>query len=148
MKKLIQRIQSLPEPLQRQILLRLALATVLFVFGLISAVIWRDASMLVIVAVAVFFAALGIRIAYRDCIVIHGICVDVDASIIQRRKKAIVLQTKMKGKEANLRIPLRQQFRKIAAGDALEVYIDAAAQIHEWDGEFRLQGYIAIDKTK
>ena len=143
----MKKIKSLPEPLQKQIWLRLGLAAALLIFGLVSAVAWRDWSMLLIIAVSVFFAALGIRIAYRDYIAIRGVCNDVDATLVRRRAKAIVLCTVMDGKDIMLRIPLRQQFRKITVGDALEVYVDAETQIHEWDGEFRLQSYICIDKA-
>jgi len=144
----MKKLQSLPVPLQRQILLRLGLAAALFVFGPASAILWRDRSMLVILAVAAFFAVLGLRIAWRDYIVIHGVCAEVDSTVIRKRSKAIVLLTEIEGREAKLRVPLRQQFRKYAAGDVLDVYVDAAAQIYGWDGEFRLQSYIAIDKTK
>jgi len=143
----MKKMKSLPEPLQKQILMRLGLAAALFILGPASAVIWRDASMLLILAAAALFAVLGVRIAYRGYIVINGICGDVDATVIRRRTKAIVLCTVMDDKEIMLRIPLRQQFRKIAVGDALEVYVDAETQIHEWDGEFRLQSYICIDKA-
>ena len=148
MKKLTQRIKSLPELLQRQILLRFALAAALLAFGLASTIIWRDASMLLIIAVAAVFAVLGIRISYRDYIVIHGICINVESTMIRRRTKVIVIRTEMNGLETELRIPLRQQFRKIAIGDILDVYVDAEAQIHEWDGDFRLQSCIAIEKAK
>jgi len=139
-------LKSLPEPLQRQILLRLGLAAVLFIFGLASAAAWRDWSMLIIIAVALFFAFLGIRIVWRDYIVITGVCSEVEATMIRKRTKAIVLITEMGGKEGKLRVSLRQQFRKIAVGDILDVYVDTEAQIYEWEGEFRLQSYIAIDK--
>ena len=142
----MKKLKSLPEPLQKQILMRLGLAAALFILGPASAAIWHDASMLLILAAAAFFAVLGIRIAYRDYIIIKGICSDVDATIIRRRTKAIVFCTVMDDKEIKLRIPLRQQFRKIAVGDALEVYVDAETQILDWDGEFRLQSYICIDK--
>jgi len=142
----MKKLQSLPVPLQKQILLRWGLAGVLFIFGLISAIIWRDASMLVIIAATVFFAVLGVRILWREYIVVTGICVETDVTIIRKRTKAIVLVTEIEGKEARLRIPLRQQFRKYAAGDILDVYVDTAAQIHEWNGEFRLQSYISVDK--
>ena len=144
----MKKLKSLPEPLQRQILLRLGLAAVLFTLGMASAILWRDVSMLLIIAAAALFAMLGVRIACRDYIIINGICGDVDATIVRRRTKAIVLCTVMDGKEIKLRIPLRQQFKKIAVGDALEVYVDAETQIHEWDGEFRMQSYIAIDKAE
>ena len=144
----MKKLKSLPEPLQKQILLRLSLAAALFILGLASAVIWRDINMLLIVAVAVLFAALGIRIAYRDYIVINGICDDVNETVIRRRTKAIVLNTEIEGKCVKLRIPLRQQFRKITIGDALMIYVDAATQIIDCDGEYRLQSYIAIDKVK
>ena len=142
----MKKIKSLPEPLQKQIFLRLTLAAVLLIVGLVSAVMWRDASMLLIIAVAALCAALGVRIAYREYIVIQGLCDDVSVTIIRGRTKAIVLRTEIKGKEIKLRVALRQQFKKIAVGDVLEVYVDAGTQIHEWDGEFRLQSYIAIDK--
>ena len=143
----MKKLKSLPEPLQKQILLRLGLATALFILGPASAVIWHDTSMLLIIAAAALFAVLGVRIACRDYIIINGICGDMDATIIRRRTKAIVLYTVMGGKEIKLRISLRQQFKKTAVGDALEVYVDAETQIHEWDGEFRLQSYICIDKA-
>jgi len=142
----MKKLKSLPEPLQRQILLRLGLAAALCIVGLISAIVWRDPSMLLISAVAILLAVLGIRIACRDYIVIQGVCVDAAATVIRRRTKMIVLRTEMDGKEIKLRISLRQQFRKIVVGDILDVYVDTAAQILEWDGEFRLQSYIAVDK--
>ena len=142
----MKKLKSLPVPLQKQILLRLCLAAVLFIVGLVSAVMWRDTSMLLIIAVAALCVVMGIRIAYREYIVIQGICDDVSTTIIRGRTKAIVLRTEIEGKEINLRIPLRQQFKKITVGDILEVYVDAATQIHEWEGEFRLQSYIAVDK--
>ena len=142
----MKKLKSLPEPLQRQILLRLGLAAALFIFGLVSAIAWRDWSMLIIIAVALFIAFLGIRIVWRDYIIITGVCSEVEATMIRKRTKAIVLITEMGGKEGKLRVSLRQQFRKIAVGDILDVYVDTEAQIYEWEGEFRLQSYIAIDK--
>lgn len=148
MKKFLQKIRSLPEPLQRQIWLRFSLAALLFIFGLVSAIVWRDKSMLIIIAVAVFFAVLGFRISYREYIIFTGTCIEVEPTIIRRRNKAVTITTMAEGKERSLRIPLRQQFRKIAAGDLLEVYVDAAAMIYEREGVFHLQSYICIDKTR
>jgi len=142
----MKKLKLLPESLQKQILLRLGLAAVLFMLGPASAVIWRDASMLLIIAVAALFAVLGIRIAYRDYIIVNGVCDNITETIIRKRTKAIVLNTEYNGKAIKLHIPLRQQFRKFAVGDILEVYVDAAAQIYDWDNEFHLQSYIAIDK--
>ena len=146
MKKFTQRIKSLPEPLQRQVWLRFGLAAALLVFGLASAIIWRDKTMLVIIAVAAFSGALGVRLCCRDYIVITGICSDVDTTVIRKRSKAVVIIAAVEGQEKAIRIPLRQQFRKLAVGDVLDVYVDAAAMIYERDGIFHLQSYIAIDK--
>jgi len=145
-KSLPQKLGSLPVPLRRQVVTHLGLAAVLLIFGLLSAALWRDKSMLIIIAVAVFFAALGVRICYRDYIVITGICIEVEPTIIRKRNKAVTITTMVDGKEMSLRIPLRQQFRKFAAGDTLEVYIDTETRINEWDGIFHLQTYIVIDK--
>ena len=148
MKKTLQQIQALPEPVQRQVWLRFGLAAVLFIFGLASAIAWKDVSMLVIIAVAVFGGVLGVRLCYRDYIVITGICSEVDTTVIRKRNKAIVLLASVEGKETALHISLRQQFRKLSAGDALDFYVDATAPIYERDGIFQLQSYIAIDKRK
>jgi hypothetical protein len=142
----MKKIKSLPAPLQKQIVLRLCLGVALLIVGLVSAIMWCDVSMLLIIAVAALCVVLGVRITYREYIVIQGVCDDVSTTILRGRTKAIVLSTEIEGKEIKLRVALRQQFKKIAVGDALEVYVDAETQIHEWDGEFRLQSYIAIDK--
>jgi len=142
----MKKLKSLPEPLQKQILLRLGLAAALCLVGLISAIVWRDPSMLIIAAVSVLLAVLGIRIACREYIVIKGVCEDATATVIRKRTKMIVLRTEIDGKKIKLRISLRQQFRKIVVGDVLDVYVDTATQILGWDGEFRLQSYIAVDK--
>lgn len=139
-------LKSLPVPLQKQVLLRLCLSLLLFVFGLLCTIAWRDKSMLIIIAVAVFFALLGVRIMLREHIVITGTCVEADATMIRKRTKAIVLIAELNDVEVKLRIPLRQQFKKIVVGDKLEFYVDATTQIYEWDGEFRLHSYIAVDK--
>ena len=146
MKKLLQNIKSLPEPMQKQIVLRFVLSIVLLTFGLASAVIWQDKSMLLIIAVAAFSGVLGFRLCYRDFIVITGICTEVDNTVIRKRNKAIVVIAVVDGKEVTLRIPVRQQFRKFAVGDTLDIYVDAATSIHELDGKLQLQNYIAIDK--
>lgn len=142
----MKKLTSLPIPLQKQILLRLALSAALLIFGVASAAIWRDKSMLLIIIIAAFCAVMGLRIAARDYIVISGFCCETDTTMLRRRTKAIVITAQLSGNEVKLRVPLRQQFKRIAVGETLDIYVDAAAQIHEWNGEFRLQSYIAVDK--
>ena len=72
----------------------------------------------------------------------------MDTTVIRKRNKAIVLLASVEGKDAALRIPLRQQFHKLMVGDILDVYVDAAATIYERGGIFQLQSYIAMEKTK
>ena len=59
------------------------------------------------------FTAFPDMMNYRDYIVVNGVCEDVDATIIRRRTKAIVLRTVMNGKEIKLRIPLRSSSRRL-----------------------------------
>ena len=59
---------------------------------------------------AALCAALGVRIACRDYIVIQGVCDDVSTTIIRGRTKAIVLNTEIKGKEIKLRVALKAHF--------------------------------------
>jgi hypothetical protein len=138
----MKKLKLLPEALQKQILLRFALAAALLILGTASAILLRDKSVLVIFAVALFCAGQGVWICLRPYIVIKGTVREVTLTPVRRRSKSILLQTEM----GALRISLKQRLRKFSVGEPLELYVDAATQIYEWDGEFRLQSYISVDR--
>jgi ribosomal protein L21E len=142
----MKKLKTLPEPLQKQILLWLGMSAALMILGLVSAVLLRDKNVLLIFVVAIFCAVQGVRIGLRPYSSISGTVSEVQTTPIRRRSKAILLKTMQDGQVIVLRVPLRQGIQKFAVGDALDIYVDVAAKIYDWNNEFRLQSYIAIDK--
>jgi hypothetical protein len=139
----MKRFKALPESLQRQVLLRFSAAAALLILGLVSALWWRDKSVLLIFVVALFFAAQAVRVCLCKYIVITGTCKEAAVTPIRKRGKSILLQTNMSGQQAVLRIMTHQ---KVHAGEIVTVYADARTPIYEWQGEFRLQSHLALDR--
>lgn len=141
-----EKLSSLPEPIQKQILIRLGFGAVfllLFVVVLAMSFDWLTVVPFIILALASVLTA--IHLFYQalagNYVVVKGVCEETAVTPLRKRTKSILLKTE----EASVRIKLRQRLRKIPVGSNIVLYIAASTPVYERDGEHHLYSYIAID---
>jgi hypothetical protein len=141
--------RQIPEPLQRQIIIRLgfgALFLILLIALLFTApdvTLWFPCA-----GAAVFFTAAAFalfrRAALGGYVVVTGVCESVVLTAARRRAKHITLQTG----EHTLQVALRNRTRKIPAGAAVDLYLAKNTPIYEKDGVQMLYTYLAMELKK
>jgi len=144
---MMQEFKRVPEPLQKQILLRLGLGAVFMILLIAMLITAQDLSLLLPCAgLAVFFAAgaftLFRRVVLGEYVVVSGICTEVENTLLKRRAKHIILDT---GDQA-VRIALGQRRKRIAVGAAFDLYLASSARIYEKDGALQVFSYLALEK--
>ena len=142
---MIKKFRHMPEPLQKQILVRLgygALAIVLLV-ALLS--LTGDLFItLPCVALALFFITTALLL-YRqtvagEYVIITGECIEAGISALRRHTKYIVVKTDA----CELKVMLRSRRGKIKVGANVELYVSSKAQIHSHNDANVLYDYISL----
>ena len=141
-----QEFKQIPEPLQKQILIRLGLGALFLVLSIIFVIIMRDiyvllpfAGVFVICAVSSF--SLFRRAVLDEYVVVSGECAEVGVTAIRRRTKYIVLQTDI----CKLKVMLQCRRRKIQTGAIIKLYVSQNTPIYEDGGLHLLYAYLAIE---
>ena len=141
--------RQIPDPLQKQILIRLGFGILFFIlliallFTANDAFIWLPCA-----GICVYFSAAAValfrRAALGDYIVISGVCQSLGLTAVRRRVKSIVLRTD----EHTVQVMLHNRTRKIPVGTEIELYVTKNTPIYEKDGVQRLSTYLALDVRK
>jgi len=146
---MFKKFTRIPEPLQKQILIRFGLG-VLFLILLIAVVtidfdiyLWLPCAAM---AVFMFVAAIALyrRAETGGYVVVTGICSAVEVTPVRKRAKALILKTD----ECTLKIMLRGRVRKITAGSEITLYIANNTLLHEHNGSQMLYNYLAMEKMR
>lgn len=137
---------AMPEPLQKQILIRLGFALAFFLlFILVLCMMFDWLTTIPFVAISLYSlmsaGALFIRTANKEYVVVRGRCVETEVTLIRKRSKSILIETE----EHMVRVTLRQRLRRIPQGTYLEVYVANNAQVYERDGVKLLYTYLAVE---
>lgn len=143
---MLQEFKRLPEPLQRQILIRLGLALLSLVLFIPILLIMRDIYLCIPCAGVMIFYATSAFFLFRrailgEYVVVSGECVEIVLTAVKRRAKYIMITTDV----CNLKVVLHSRLRKIPNGAAIKLYIAKNAQIFEQNGAQVLYNYIAMD---
>ena len=146
---MFQEFKRMPEPLQRQTLLRLGLSALFLVLTVALAIVARDIYLLLPCAGAViFFAAAAFllfrRVVLGEYVIVSGECAEVGLTVIRRRAKHLVLQTDA----CRVKVILRSRLQKISAGTKVNLYVANNAPIYDREGVQMLYSYLAIDIIK
>ena len=144
---MMQEFNQIPEPLRKQILLRLGLDVLSLLLLLALLTVTGDMTLwLPCAGLTVFFAA-GAFVLFRravlgEYVVVSGICTETGNTLLKRRAKHITLDTG----EKTIRVSLGQRRKRFTAGMAFNLYLAANAPVYEKDGMLRVFSYLALEK--
>lgn len=138
--------RTLPSPLQRQIMSRLAIG-IGFLFVTILFVIAKTPFLVVVpgIVVSLFCGISGISLFFLaisgDYIVLHGKCTDIFRSPVKKRVTSILLQTD----EHVVQIRLNRSTHKFTVGVIMDVYLNKHTPVYVKDGIKIIYQYITLD---
>lgn len=144
MKKLL---KIIPEPLQKEILLRLIGcilgAFLLFVFAIVYKD-WRFCLPCGILSVMCLVSAgtLFFRCVYGKYVVVEGVCTDMDKTMIRKRVKAIYIRND----QYTIKVVNAKRIRNLSIGDTVTFYVADNSAVYDVDGMKVICYYLAMTK--
>jgi len=146
---MLKRFRSLPEPLQRHLLIQFGLTTLFLLLSVLAIITYKDiASFLIGVSISVVYFIYTMVLFYRAAngkyVVIHGICSDAIISPIRRKVKAFYIKTETEYREVTIKVTARQRLKRVPIGHTVELYVDEKTTLHEKDGCHLLYSYWAV----
>jgi len=138
--------RQIPDPLQKQTLIRFGLGVVFILLMSILHFISRDIFIwLPCAGAAIFFIASAFALFRRavlgEYVVVSGVCQHVELTAVKRRAKFIILKTD----EHNVQVTLHSRARKISVGTVVDLYLAKSTPIYVRDNVQILNNYLAID---
>ena len=136
----------MPEPLQKQTLIRLGFGLLFLVLMAVLAIVMRDIYLCIPCAGAAIFNLIGAFLLFRkivldEYVVVGGKCAEVGLTTVKRRSKYLILQTDV----CALKVMLHNRLRKIPVGASIQLYIAKNTPVFEQNGSQILYNYIAMD---
>ena len=142
---MLQKLMRMPEPLQKQILVRLGNGVLFFIISIVLIIVSRDIYLLIpCVGAAAIFSTAAIllfrRIVLGEYVVVERTCTEEVLTPVRRRAKYIILHTSA----GKLKVALRSRMRKVSAGATVRLYLANDTTIYEQDGCYVIYAYIAL----
>jgi len=138
--------KQIPEPLQKQILLRLGggiamlIITMAFLYSTLDFFSVLDCTAIVLLCL-ISSISLFRRAIIGDYVVISGECQQVTLTAVRKRTKMITLKTD-DGK--TLQVMIKQRLKKVATGSRVILYVAANMPVYEKGDALLLHSYLAI----
>lgn len=137
---------ALPEPLQKQIFVRLGfffIFLVLFILVLCVMLDWMTVIPFIMLTIASLASAYTLyrRVVAGKYVVIHGRCVESVVTLLRKRTKSILVEAD----EHMVRVMMKQRLKRIPDGIILDVYVASDMHVYDKDGAKLLYSYFAID---
>lgn len=138
---------SIPEVLQKQILLRLCgtgVGIVMLVIVLAYGGGWRFLIPCIALSILCFgtAAALYDRCLQGKYVAVAGTCSEIERFPLRRRIKALYLRNELH----NIKLVGVRKIRNLIVGDSVTVYVADDAAVYEMDGYHVICNYLAIEK--
>jgi len=138
--------KQIPEPLQRQIFIRLGISLVsLILFTALIATTLDIYFCMPCAIAAVIFATSAFMLFRRsilyEYVVAEGACIEVNRTALKRRDRYIVLNTDT----CKVKVMVRNRLRNIPVGTVVRLYVANNTPIYEKDGMQILYSYLAIE---
>ena len=138
---------SIPEVLQKQILLRLCgtgVGIVMLVIVLAYGGDWRFLIPCIALSILCFGAAAALydRCLQGKYVAVAGTCSEIERFHLRRRIKALYLRNELH----NIKLVGVRRIRNLIVGDSVTVYIADDAAVYEIDGLQVVCHYLAIEK--
>lgn len=147
-----QKFKQLPETLQKQVIIRSAVAAL---FTLLFFVILFGFGDVYLCIPCLFFAGFlivnAILLLYNSVrgnyVSVSGVCTHIEATPVRRRIKSITLQYEDETPK-QLIISIRERMKRLAVGDTVIVYLSEKTPVYNRDGGYLIYGYYAIEIRK
>lgn len=144
---MLKAFKQIPEPLQRQILYRLAWGIGVLLLTFILYIYTKDLfSMLSCIGIVIFCftsAFLFFRHAVLgEYVIITGECLSVTLTTIKKRTKFITMRT---DDNQILKVVIKQRVKKFTSGSRIMLYVAWNVPIYEKEGAHLLYSYLALD---
>jgi hypothetical protein len=142
----VNEFRRIPEPLQRQTLLRLGLGAAFLALLIALLAVARDIYLWLPCAGIVIFHAVSASLLFHTAVTggyvaVTGKCSEAGLTTIRRRSKFIILQTEA----GAVRVMLRNKLRRISPGTEVTLYIAKKSQVYKQNGEKILYNYLALE---
>jgi len=136
---------EIPEPLQKQVLIRLGFALVfLLLFILVLCMMFDWLTVVPFIGLSIY-SVISAFLLFRRAVmggyvVIRGRCLESAVTLIRRRTKSILVDDG----EHMVQVMMKQRLKRIPGGAELEIYVADNTQVYEKDGAKLLHTYLAI----
>ena len=136
---------TIPEPLQKQILIRLGFVLAfLLLFILILSMKFDWLTVAPFIGLSIYSVVSAVLLFQRAVtgkyVVVLGRCTETVETLIRKKTKSILMETD----EHTVRVFLRQRTKRIPKDAVLEVYVADNAPVYEKDGIKLLHSYLAF----
>lgn len=143
------KFKHLPEALQRQITLRLAIGAGFFVLFVIVQLgmgdIYFSLPCVVFGGVMIVNGSLLLyNSAMGNCISVKGVCRQIDTTRIRKRIRNIYIDTEA----CTVKMPVRHRIRNLNKGDTIMVYLSEKTPVYEQDDGYMICSYYALEIRK
>lgn len=137
---------EIPEPLQRQVFVRLGFALVfLLLFILVLCMMFDWLTVVPFIGLTIYSIISAFLLFRRavagDYVIIRGFCLESTVTLLRRRTKSILVDAD----EHMVHVMMKQRLKRIPEGSELEIYVASNTQVYEKDGAKLLHTYLAID---
>lgn len=141
-------LQSIPVPLQHQLLIQMSLAVLCAVLAVVVWIIFSG-----ITAVPFFCGTLLLAISVfrlyhiastETYLALKGTVLKVERTPFRQKARALMLEVEGKA----LRVMLRNRHLTIQSGDRILLYISDTAPLYEWRGVHQLHSYLTLTREK
>lgn len=143
-----EKFQQIPEPLQKQILFRMASGVIALIMVFVVLVYSRDVRFLIPGILFLLISMGSAASLYDRClqhkyVVIDGTCAEIERTGIRKRIKALYLRNEI----YTIKLMGIRRVKNILVGDVLRVYIADSTAVYEMDGNQVICSYLALTKA-
>lgn len=143
------KFKRLPEALQKQVVLRLAIGAGFFILFLIVQLCMGDIyfSLPCVIFGGVMIVNGGLLLynsTKGNFISVRGVCRQIETMGIRKRVRNIYIDTE----PYILKLPVRQRIRNLDKGDTIIVYLSEKTPVYEQDNGYMICSYYALEIRK
>lgn len=140
-----EKFKSLPEALQKQIIIQFGACALSLLLLLVVLVMYRDLYLcLSFVLFSLFFGISGVLLLLRAVdgkyVVIEGVCSKVERTALRKRPKTIYFKAELH----TVKLQTRQRLKNISTGDTVVLYVSENTPVYEAEGCQILSAYLAM----
>ena len=147
-----ERFKQLPEAMQKQIIIRFAVALFFIMLFFITVFSSGDVYLyLPCLLFTVFFIINALSLLYNSIIAnyvsVKGTCIMIDATAIRKRVKSFTIECEEDSSKL-LTVSIRHRIKRLAVGDTVIIYLSEKTPVFSNDGGYMINGYYALEIRK